>query len=138
MEDFHSAQTLTKYIPLSFGWPPMRSGQRFRKFVMSVAEFLRGLHTADVNHGDLKASNLLVQEREAGWQVSLVDLDHVRFGRPLTRREKILNLAQLNASIPSSIGPMARLRFLRAYARDCSTASVRSLAADVLEMSRER
>jgi glycosyltransferase involved in cell wall biosynthesis len=96
-----------------------RSGDRPGRRALrdAAAEWLGRLHKDGIYHGDLKAVNVLVRtEPERGFP--LVDTDRVRFfARPVDRRRRVKNLAQLSASIPVCVSLSERLRFLRRYAR---------------------
>lgn len=87
------------------------------QLVRSVAEALRRLHDAGVEHGDTKAANLLVAESERSWDLVWIDWGDARFGRSVAYARRTLSLAQLNASIPLVITATDRLRFLAHYAR---------------------
>jgi hypothetical protein len=72
------------------------------------------LHAAGVYHGDLSAKNFLVEQSNGGWKASIIDLDNVRFWRPLTRRRRLKSLSQLN-DLPDGISLRGRIAFVRAY-----------------------
>ncbi|MBN2490965.1 MAG: hypothetical protein JXQ29_08955 [Planctomycetes bacterium] len=85
----------------------------------AVADLVRRLHEQGVYHGDLKACNLFVAlDGGAGAAaLTLVDLDRVVFAdRPLGRRRRIKNLAQLHAAVPTHVSRRARCRWFRRYA----------------------
>lgn len=82
-----------------------------------VAEWLGDLHARGVYHGDLKGSNVLLRDGEAGFSLPLIDTDRVRFfDRRVDDRRRVKNLAQLAASLPVSVTRAERLRFYRTYA----------------------
>jgi len=81
------------------------------------ARDLRRLHALGVFHADLKATNVLVR----GAEFLFVDLDAVRFARDVAERERMLNLAQLNASLTPPLTRTDRLRFLRSYFGTCAS-----------------
>ena len=92
---------------------------RRRAFTRAAAAFLKASYAAGVLHHDLKAGNVLVREaRGDRWQFTLLDLAAVRFPRRIPLNWKLLNLAQLNASVPLEFTWADRLRFLRALAAD--------------------
>ncbi len=75
------------------------------------------LHRYGVRHGDLKASHVILSREGDGWRTSLLDLEGMRFRRRLSSAERILALAQLNASLPDAVpAPARRIAFAR-YAR---------------------
>jgi tRNA A-37 threonylcarbamoyl transferase component Bud32 len=83
-----------------------------------VAQLVREMHARGIWHRDLKASNILVQKKVPdGEKLYLVDLDSVRIKKRLDRKEKIRDLARLNASLVSTttVSMTDRLRFLQYY-----------------------
>ncbi len=81
-----------------------------------VASYASDLHRRGVYHNDLKACNVLVSGGARGASFVLIDYDGARcFPRPVDLRRRIKNLAQLSASIPTSISNTERCRFFRAY-----------------------
>jgi len=97
-----------------------------RGFLAALADEIVRLHERSVYQADLKTCNILVREAEpsadagAGAFAFLhVDLDDVRFDRPLSLRERLLNLAQLHSSTPRAVTFAERLRFFhRVLGRD--------------------
>ena len=81
-----------------------------RQALIKLAQWLRKIHDVDVWQRDFKSNNILCREDN----YYLIDLDGVRIRR-LTHRDRIINLAQLNASLSSSITIRDRLRFYRYY-----------------------
>lgn len=80
----------------------------------AMLDVLSRLHARGVDHGDLKATNL-VADGHGG--LALVDLEQVRFPDELAEERRIEGLAELNASLPDQVANAARrLRFDR-YAR---------------------
>lgn len=79
-----------------------------------LARLLRQMHDRHVSHRDLKAANVLL---EAGTDPTLIDLVGVRVGRAVNVRQRVRELARLNASFLQSprVRSADRLRFLRAY-----------------------
>jgi len=102
----------------SAGDPPERAGPTAEDLATGLCRLLVSLHRAGVVHGDLKASNLRVERRDGALRLALVDLESVRFASRLSDRQRRLDLAQLNASLPDEIlgGRERRLAFER-YAR---------------------
>jgi tRNA A-37 threonylcarbamoyl transferase component Bud32 len=86
-------------------------------FLSRLAREIRRLHQTGVYHGDLKATNVLVQEGA----FLFVDLDRVRFQEKVPERDRVFNLAQLNASLAGPLTRTDRLRFLRAYFGRCAS-----------------
>jgi tRNA A-37 threonylcarbamoyl transferase component Bud32 len=138
MEDLQGAEPLNRYAARFFARGMEGDPRRRREFAGSVARFFRGLHAGEIFHKDVKATNLLVQQDGDGWRIALVDLDHVRFDKPLRKREQARNLAQLHASIPPCVGSTYRWRFLQACLHGKSREALRSMAAEVVKISRAR
>lgn len=93
-------------------------GRKERNDVLfRLAGELRRLHRTGVYHGDLKATNVLVKDGT----FLFVDLDRVRFSEEVPERDRIFNLAQLNASLTPPLTRTDRLRFLRAYFGRCAS-----------------
>ena len=91
-----------------------------RKHILlfKVARMVREMHARGIWHRDLKASNILVQEKvPEGEKLYLTDLDSARIKKRLALREKIRDLARLNASLLSAttVSMTDRLRFLHCY-----------------------
>jgi tRNA A-37 threonylcarbamoyl transferase component Bud32 len=84
-----------------------------RRALKQLAQWLRNFHDTNVWQRDFKSSNILCQNGK----YFMVDLDGVRI-RPLTDKNRIINLAQLNASLSSAITVKDRLRFYNYYSVD--------------------
>lgn len=88
-----------------------------RTLLTASADWMARLHGAGVYHGDMKAVNVLVDPRGRTPRFRLIDTDRVRlFARPVDRRRRWKNLAQLAASIPVGVTRTDRLRWFRRYA----------------------
>jgi len=111
-----NAPTLDKYLRARFEKPGDRKTLREKwEFMREVGRMLANLHGTEVFHKDLKANNMLVAEHGGTRRFLLLDLDRVRFNRPLTRSEAEFNLACLNAAIPNFVTVTDRLRAFKAY-----------------------
>jgi tRNA A-37 threonylcarbamoyl transferase component Bud32 len=86
-------------------------------FLDRFARAIRRLHRTGVYHGDLKSTNVLVQDGT----FLFVDLDRVRFSEEVPDRDRVFNLAQLNASVTPPLTRADRLRFLRTYFGRCAS-----------------
>jgi hypothetical protein len=118
---------------------PATPTDRRRAFLRAGADFVGGCYASGVFHRDLKASNLFVRETETGgWEFSLLDLADVRFPRRIRREQKLLNLAQLNASVPLQVAWTDRMRFLRRLAEREPALAGRSAIAEVARLTRSR
>lgn len=116
MEDLSGLRGVEKYVLSHFDGTPSDRSLR-RRFGAALAESVLNLHRLGIYHGDLKSSNILVEEVEGGWRFYYIDLDGVKVkkGIPLRRRAK--NLAQLETSTPDCIPMSDRMRFLNYYLR---------------------
>ena len=118
--------------------------ERFRRAAQcadSLGALIGRMHARQVTHGDLKGSNLLVVEKDAGVQTYLVDTDGVRIADRLTPRQRAVDLARLAVSVEAHpwVSRTVHLRFLRAYAREFAPQEVswKSLWHDVSRRSRQ-
>lgn len=87
-----------------------------RRFAVCLAASFKQIHDSGVYHGDLKESNIMVRELPDAWDFFYIDLDRVSFNKNITRRRKIKNLSQLNASVHNYFTRSDRLRFYKVYA----------------------
>ena len=124
LTSYFIARTIDHALPLSTvlhegraaPFPRNYSGKNMLLF--KVAHLVREMHARGIWHRDLKASNILVQQKVPdGEKLYLVDLDSVRIKKRLDRKEKIRDLARLNASLVSTatVSMTDRLRFLQYY-----------------------
>lgn len=81
-----------------------------RRALRELALWLRKIHDANVWQRDFKSNNILCRQGI----YFMIDLDGVKIRR-LTDRDKITNLAQLNASLSNAVTVKDRLRFLYYY-----------------------
>jgi len=128
---------LAEYARRALG--PAAPMERRRAFLRAGADFLGKCCSSRVFHRDLKASNVFVRElASGGWEFSLLDLAAVRFPLRIRREDKLLNLAQLNSSVPLEIGWTDRLRFLRLLAEREPSLADRSAMAEIARLTRSR
>jgi hypothetical protein len=119
MEDLHPDERLDLYVLRRFaGGLDGRARLEKHRLAREFGRFVGDLHRRGIYHGDLKAVNIFVRRRDGREEFRLVDYDRVKFGRKVSRRRRIKNLAQLAASIAVLITRTDRLRFFRAYAPD--------------------
>jgi len=81
-----------------------------RRSLKMLAAWLRHFHDAGIWQRDFKSNNMLCCHGE----FFMVDLDGVRIRR-LTERDRLTNLAQLNASLSNAVTIRDRLRFYHYY-----------------------
>jgi len=112
------AVALRDIIHLQSGKEPVR-GIRKRSLIGKVAEFVAGLHTHNIYHGDFTADNILLRNSEAGneMRIYLIDLDAVRTGFRISDRRRVKNLDELGRNFLDLriISTADRARFLKYY-----------------------
>lgn len=86
-------------------------------FLHRLARIVRRMHDRGVFHADLKAANVLIGRG----RIVVVDLDRVRFSLDVPEKDRMFNLAQLNAAVTAPLTRSDRLRFLDAYLGNCRT-----------------
>ena len=137
MRAVQSAEPLAEYVHRVM--TPRVDVSRRRAFVRAAGGFLTRCYSAKVLHQDLKANNVLVREKgEAECDFVLLDLAAVRFPRRVGREQKLLNLAQLNASTPIQFSWADRLQLLRRLAEDDPTLAGRQTASEIARITRGR
>ncbi len=136
---------LREYVDETWGnaKSPLNLTEKIR-VIERLAKTVALMHGRGASHGDLKATNVLIQAREDGpARFFFCDLDSARAGRRTSRRRRIRDLARINASFLDRrlVSRTDRLRFLfaylgptvapgalRAYWRYVDTATVKKLA----------
>lgn len=111
---------------------PLRSALR-QRIAVELGKLLANMHDVGVAHPDPHPGNLLVETAGGVPQFTLLDVHAVRFGAPLTVRERIDNLVLFSRWFQLRATRADRLRFWQAY-RDTATAGVaipRILAVEV-------
>lgn len=105
----------------------------------ALLDLLLRLHRAGVDHGDLKASNVLLRHSPRGFEARLIDLEGVRFLDRLPDALRVRALAQLNASVGDALDIAARERFFARYAQALRfTAGARAARTAVVRESLAR
>jgi tRNA A-37 threonylcarbamoyl transferase component Bud32 len=74
------------------------------------------LHRAGVEHGDLKATHILLPRSAGRLAPQLIDLEGVRFPSRVTDSHRLSALAELNASLPDAYPAPLRRQAFRRYA----------------------
>ncbi|MBS1107796.1 MAG: kdkA 1 [Deltaproteobacteria bacterium] len=82
----------------------------------ALAHFAIALHRVGVDHGDLKATHVLLRRAASGLEPHLIDLEGVRFRVRLGAARRLHALAELNASLPDAYPAPLRCRAFRRYA----------------------
>jgi hypothetical protein len=82
----------------------------------ALAHLAIALHRAGVDHGDLKATHVLLPRGATGLAPRLIDLEGVRFPTRLPDARRLRALAELNASLPDAYPAALRRRSFRRYA----------------------
>ena len=100
-------EDLRPAVPAAFA---VERGEAAPEAVLAaLARLAIDLHRTQVDHGDLKATNVLLRRAARGLEPALVDLEGVRFPRRLSEARRIAALAELNASL-SDVHPAAARR----------------------------
>jgi tRNA A-37 threonylcarbamoyl transferase component Bud32 len=105
--EIENAQTLGQFARQSDSWS--------RRLVGELALLLARLHQTGFIHGDLKATNVLIQPMDKPW---LIDFDGARRFARVPRDRAVKDLARLATGIVEAGGresPLAMIRFLRIY-----------------------
>ena len=89
----------------------LTSERKKRRALKNLASWLREIHDHLIWQRDFKSNNVLC--RNDNYQ--MVDLDGVKICRRLPEKSRIINLAQLNASLSNVITIRDRLRFYYYY-----------------------
>lgn len=82
-----------------------------RRALRKLALWLRQIHNYNIWQRDFKSSNILCRNGD----YLMIDLDSVKIRGRLPDKKKIVNLAQLNASLSNAITIKDRLRFFYYY-----------------------
>ena len=95
---------LYKYLP------SITEGKNKRKIIKQLALWVRNIHHHQIWQKDFNSTNVLYFKN----QFIMIDLDNIKFGK-LSESKKIINLAQLNASVAGKIKLRDRIRFFYYY-----------------------
>lgn len=105
------AEFLAESQPLNQHLSSLTVERQKREALKKLASWLKNIHDHNIWQRDFKSSNILYQDGA----YLMVDLDAVRICRHLPDEKKIVNLAQLNASLSNAITIKDRLRFYYYY-----------------------
>jgi hypothetical protein len=117
MEDLSRFSGVHCYVLNNFNGASSRGADVRKRFAEALAAALSQLHKKDIYHGDLKSSNILVEEVEDGWKFHYIDLDGVRIGRKVSLQQRAKNLAQIETSTPDCMTRADRMSFFQRYLR---------------------
>lgn len=125
-EDIAEAVSLEEWLKLSRPASTCSASRDEQQLIRSLAERIHKLHAFGFDHSQLTARNILVSPEVGGkksaetYQVWLTSLEHVQSRTQLTRKQIILSLTQLNASLPSKfrVRNSLRMKFLKYYLGD--------------------
>jgi tRNA A-37 threonylcarbamoyl transferase component Bud32 len=84
------------------------------EIVKRFADFVRTMHEEGISHIDFSLRNMMLFYRE-GYKFLLLDHEDVRFGRKVSRQERLNNLHHLNERALKIVSLRWRLRFLKEY-----------------------
>ncbi len=107
---YYLAELLNDRLHLNAYLSALIDEQLKRRALKKLALWLRIFHDTDVWQRDFKSSNIMCRDGD----FYMVDLDGVRICQ-LNSRQKIYNLAQLNASVSNAVSIKDRLRFYYYY-----------------------
>ena len=112
------------------------SGEVRDELAGRLGSLLATLHRRGIYHADLKANNVVWSP---GREARLLDYGRVRFGRRVSRRRRVKNLAQLNAALPNQVPAALREAALARYLAESGYADEPSrLRRDVIAESLRR
>jgi serine/threonine protein kinase len=126
IKSFFISKKIVGALPLNNAIHELKTGRssldttQKKTLLHQVAQLVQSLHECGICHRDLKASNILVQKNPGQAQkLYLVDLDSARVQTRIRTKERIRDLARLNASLfyTTGISTADRLRFLCDYLR---------------------
>ncbi len=93
-------------------------GRRRANLLREIAEILKTMHAAGLNHRDFYLGHLFLMDADGprGESLAVLDLDRAQIRRKVPLRWRIKDLAALLVSAPEGvISSRERLRFFRAY-----------------------
>ena len=109
-KSFFLSEFLSKGILLNGYLSSIVDWQKKRDALKKLALWLKKIHDHNVWQKDFKSSNILCVDDK----YFMIDLDSVQIHQ-LSEKKKIINLAQLNASLSNAISCKDRIRFFQYY-----------------------
>jgi len=113
-DSFFLSEFLVDSVLLNDYLSSLTGERQKRRALKKLALWLRSIHDYHIWQRDFKSSNVLCLDGD----YFLVDLDSVKICHHLLYEKRILNLAQLNASLSNAITIKDRLRFYYHYAAE--------------------
>jgi tRNA A-37 threonylcarbamoyl transferase component Bud32 len=110
-DSFFLSEYLADSMTLNDYLSSLTSELKKRRALKKLASWLKEIHGHNIWQRDFKSSNVLCQNDN----YQMVDLDGVKICRHLPEKSRIINLAQLNASLSNAITIRDRLRFYYYY-----------------------
>jgi len=110
-KSFFLSELLSDSIPLNNYLSALTFEKEKRQAFKKLALQLKKIHDHNIWQRDFKSSNVLCRNGD----FFLIDLDGVKILRQLPGHKRIVNLAQLNASVSNAITIKDRLRFFYYY-----------------------
>ena len=113
-----SGLSLSTYIKNN--WIPPLSGIELRAkrdLIEKLGKEIGNLHKAGICHGDLRISNVLVEETGQNIIFHFIDNERNLFFKNIPPRLVVKNLVQVNMIFLSGVSRQDRLRFFHAYSK---------------------
>ena len=101
-------------------WIPPLAGEKLvakRELIEKLGNEIGTLHRAGICHGDLRLSNVLVEETGQDIVFHFIDNERSSFFNKVPRRLLVKNLVQVNMIFMPNVSRQDRLRFFNAYSR---------------------
>ena len=86
-----------------------------RQLLTELGIFIGRLHATGFIHGDLRTSNVLAHRGNYRFEFSLIDNERNRQQVPVSGKQVLRNLMQLNMHVSTDLSRTDRLRFFRAW-----------------------
>ena len=126
MRAVQDALPLRRYINSKFPLSGHYCATEKLRFINEFAAFLAKVHSTGMIHNDLKATNILVNEKDNNHAFYILDLDNVTFKKSMPMKIIVRNLVQLNNDCMYFSGGLDRLRFFLEYLKQAGLQMSRS------------